>query len=431
MMQRATRSTGQPLTIGIRTPYRTETQGRKKKQPEISNTPPVSAISVSNSEEDNPMEDDMEEGESEGIQNDQSVTKQLQEQLEMQHAQMEQQGALIAELLHQQKLQQQKISASVQPPISSPGASPDHSPRVSPPPTSRLIKREPRMADLSTYEGADGVKLDEWLGELRRLARFYALSEVETVEFAVVHLRGAADHWWSALSVTEQNAIHSFVELSASLRTRFQPVTSERVAREQLHRLEQGNRHINAYIADFQRLCTLVPSASEGDRLFQFERGLCTDLAEKLRVQGVTTLQEAIALAARVGGLSTALLSSVNRSGAAPVTGRIHQMETDDGNQQSQQNERMNRIEAALNALHTRGNSNQPGPGVKNHGSRGSQQQRQPRPLPQFSIPGVPDEVLKQRWASKQCLRCGGADHRSMACPNNISTTPAAGPSSN
>ena len=91
--------------------------------------------------------------------------------------------------------------------------------------------------------------------------------------------------------------------LASALRLRFQPITAARTAREQLDKLQQGSRGINDYIAEFQRLRTLLPSMSEDDALYAFERGLRRELAEKLRVQGVSSVQEAIALAARVGGL--------------------------------------------------------------------------------------------------------------------------------
>src|SRR6185312_15376890 len=110
-------------------------------------------------------------------------------------------------------------------------------------------------------------------------------------------------------------------------------------------KLQQGSRHINDYIADFQRLHTLLPTMAEEDALHAFERGLRRDLAEKLRVQGVATLREAIAMAARVGGLMAAQPSaSTGRAAAAGA----YQMGMDDGDGASL-DDRISR--AVLNAM--------------------------------------------------------------------------------
>lgn len=315
----------------------------------------------------------------------------------------------------------------------SPAGSPHHSPAGA----SRSA-REPRLGDLASYDGASGVKLDEWLSNLRRLANYYDLDDDRTVKYGVVHLTSAADLWWNALDRSVRGAITSEPLLAAALRSRFQPVTAERTARAELYRLEQGQRGIDAFIADFQRLCALVPSASEADKLFQFERGLRRDLAERLRVQGVSTLDEAIAMAARVGNLiDMSASSSGGRSFGSGSThpARLHQMENVP---LLAQDDRLNRIEATLNAIAHQHNFGNEGPaggfkglGAKTQTQRGYQQQgsaeavrggrSQPRPrFPPPVIPGVSPDTVQQRWDAKLCLRCGESGHNSHACPNAI-----------
>ena len=81
-----------------------------------------------------------------------------------------------------------------------------------------------------------------------------------------------------------------------------------RLARQQLDKLQQGGRSINDYIADFQKLETQIGAESlgEANALHAFERGLRADIADKLRTHGVNNLEDAIAMAARVGGLTAA-----------------------------------------------------------------------------------------------------------------------------
>jgi hypothetical protein len=168
---------------------------------------------------------------------------------------------------------------------------------------------------------------------------------------------------------------------------------------------------------------------AEEDALHLFERGLRRELAEKLRVQGVSSLQDAIAMAARVGGLLQAPAAPHGRTGA------VNQMNIDDGEGASL-DERIQK--AVLNAMTAHGNS---GMGAKTQTQRGYAQERQQgdggAPRGGFSggrggrfgqrgppvVPGVPEAVVRRRLDAKQCVRCGGDGHRSPACPNAISAS--------
>jgi hypothetical protein len=297
---------------------------------------------------------------------------------------------------------------------------------------SRFARKEPRAQDLQEYDGASGAKLDDWLKQLAMAARLYHLTAQEAVDFAGSRLRGAALDWWLALGDDELAAIADRDALAAALRARFQPITAARTAREQLDKLQQGSRGINEYIADFQRLTTQIGMASLGQEnaLYAFERGLRRELAVELRKQGVATLQEAIALTARVGGLM--------QSSAAPQ-GRqsLHQMDVDDDGSVSLEQ----RIQqAVLNAMQSQGNS---GMGAKTQTQRGYSQEREQRGGARNgrggqsggrggrfgmrsgppAVPGVPEHVVRERYHAQQCLRCGQGGHNSHACPNAISAS--------
>ena len=299
---------------------------------------------------------------------------------------------------------------------------------------SRFARKEPRAQDLREYDGASGAKLDEWLDELSLARMLYELNEREALRFAVSRLRSAALQWWLALGSAAQEAISSPEALASALRARFQPVTAARTAREQLDKLTQGTRSVNEYIADFQRLRTQLPSMAEDDALYAFERGLRRDLVVELRKQGVSTVQEAIALVARIGGL---LAAPQGRNAAA------NQMDMDDGNGSAG---RLDRIEAALNALSSGAQgSGSAGMGAKTQTQRGYQQERGANEQSRGgargggrggrssgrgshggrappAVPGVPAHVVQQRWDARQCLRCGSADHNSHSCPNAITS---------
>lgn len=310
-------------------------------------------------------------------------------------------------------------------PQGSPRASPQASPRGMTAASQRSKPQPPRLSDLDEYDGASGAKLEEWLAKLRRVARYAQLSDADAVEFALVHLVGAADVWWSTLDEEEYATSSASMEsFSAALRSRFQPITTTRVAREQLHRLAQGNRLIDAYVAEFNQLHAQVPDMSEADARAQFVRGLRKEIADRIEEDEweAMPLAKVIAKAARVGNRacgSTAKVALSQMESAAPVD-------------QSELQAAINR--AVLNALASQspqvgGATQSSGLGAKTQTQRGYANARarggsaprfRERAPFQVTIPGVPSQVIEQRRAAGLCFRCGG-EHRVIECPNAIS----------
>ena len=316
---------------------------------------------------------------------------------------------------------------------------PDYAPSSSP---RGSLSREPRLADLANYDGASGARLDDWLAELDQIAQYNALDAQRTVAYGVVHLKGAARTWWSTLDIGARQAIISHASLATALRARFQPVTSATTARAELYALVQGNRGVDAFIADFQRLTAQLPSMAEDDRVFQFTRGVRRDIADKLRLDGVATVAQAITIAARIGNLTDGA-PRVAAGSYGQQASRLHQMDAmDDVDSatapQTATDARLHRLEQTmhqtLNQLQTFAAGNG-GVGAKTQTKRGYQQANSsgrsgaPRPGRPFQprmvpvIPGVSEDVVRSRWDNRQCLRCGQGDHRSLACPNPISSS--------
>ena len=373
------------------------------------------------------------------------------------NASLQRQVAELAQLVKQQaqRAEEDQQRAQQQSLIEQLRASPAHSPQLSvhaspqrsphqesrsidaaaaaqPAPQSRFARKEPRAQDLREYDGASGAKLDEWRDELALASMLYELNTREAVTFAVSRLRGTALRWWlDELNGAERAAISDSAALVSALRGRFQHATAAYTARQQLDKLQQGSRGVNEFIADFQRIVAQIglPSLGEENALFAFERGLRPNLAEKLREHGVKTLREAIAMAARVGSLQQSAAQSHGRSAVA------NQMGVDDGDGSSS---RLERIEAALNAMAARDNS---GMGAKTQTQRGYQQERGRgggrggfqgsrggrfggRPaMGTPTIPGVPASVVEQRRAANQCYRCGSGEHQGRQCPNATSAS--------
>ena len=138
------------------------------------------------------------------------------------------------------------------------------------------------------------------------------------------------------------------------------------MAREQLDKLQQGSRHINEYIADFRRLRTQLSDMGEADALHAFLRGLRRDIAVELRKQRVQAVADAIELAAHVGSIAAGAAASMTQGRSI----HANQMDIDDGEGNAG---RLDRIEAALNALSSNGGT---GAGARTQMQRGYQQER-------------------------------------------------------
>jgi hypothetical protein len=320
-------------------------------------------------------------------------------------------------------------------------ASPAHSPHPSAPASPQRLqqrsagasaaaaqprRKEPRLSDLAEYNGASGDKLDAWLAELRRCARYYNLSGVEAVEFAAARLRDSADLWWTTLNSKTQAAINSVDALATALRGRFQPVTTARKAREQLHSLRQGSRHIDEYIAEFGKLHAQVPDMAEPDARAQFVRGLQQDLANKLEELDWESmpLHTLVARAARIGA-RTAAAGRMQQGKPS-----LNQMDVDDDTGALPSKEMWQALLNAMAARDTSGmgsktqthhgytqqrDSQRGGRGGAHGGGRGGFRRGPPE------VPGVPEQVVRQRMDAQQCIRCGQDGHRSTGCPNAIS----------
>jgi hypothetical protein len=425
---------GQRAAVGAQNAARSKSGSRAPSKKKQNTAPPVAKA-------DAQLQAAVPQAEGHGEQREGAVAVAPSGAMELQLAELQQLVRQQAELAQQQQEEIARLRASpAHSPEPSANPSPQHSPlqaqRSRPAaaaapapapaaahaePQSRFARKEPRAQDLREYDGAAGAKLDAWLDELALAGMLYELNARETVLFAASRLRGAALQWWLALGAGERAAIADAATLTAALRARFQPVTAARTAREQLDRLAQGSRGVNDYIADFQRLRTALPGMAEEDALYAFERGLRRELAVELRKQGVATLQEAIALVARVGGLLQATAAGGPHS---ERRSSVHQMDVDDGDgAASSLDERIQR--AVLNAMRERDGGSS-GLGAKTQTHQGYTQERRRGGGGGFGppqIPGVPAHVMEQRRADNLCFRCGSGAHQSRECPNAASAS--------
>ena len=184
----------------------------------------------------------------------------------------------------------------------------------------RRIDR-PRLPAPKKFDGRS-TTLDAWVTECTQQFEWYDMTDdVERVKFAVAFMEGAAYDWWQHMQPMDRQLLQTFPQLVASLRTRFQPVTTADSARAAITSISQGKSTVHTYTMAFRRLLTPLDDMSEADRLFHFLRGLKPSIAITIRTHGVDTLDKAISMAARVGSQGEFAAIANNSTGAAPANG--------------------------------------------------------------------------------------------------------------
>ena len=273
-----------------------------------------------------------------------------------------------------------------------------------------------RLAPPPSYNG-DAAALEGWIASMVQQFAFYAIHNDLRVRTASGFLTGSALDWLNHLEA----APASWDAMDAGLRARFQPITTEEIARSRLHVLVQGNSSINEYVSNFRRLIISIPTMDAASRLFQFARGLKPALHMQHRQAQPKTLEDAIAHAVRMG---TNLPSSSSSASAAAPTGHADSsasmdlsamMAAMDGTDDAapslpSPNISRGEYESLLAAIHQQRSSYSAG------GTGGSTGAYVPRGLPKVN--NLTENEVREYMKEGKCFKCSSKDHRSRECPS-------------
>lgn len=273
----------------------------------------------------------------------------------------------------------------------------------------------PKLAPPASYSGRGTPTLEAFKREVTAHCEWYGLeTDALKVRYASMFLKDAAADWWSSV---DQATSVAWADFFARLEARFVPITSAETARTKLDALAQGPKQsVHDYIMAFRALLVHLPNMDEGDRLHRFLRGLRASTAAQLRIQGVTTLDKAIDMAARVGQLGEAAAAAVaartggssSAAGGGPAPMEIDALFAIDESADPDEEVHLTRKE--LNELLA---------AIRVHRGDASKYQREggataQRPLPK--IPHLTEAQVKQRMRNKQCFGCGDSSHMSRHC---------------
>jgi len=175
---------------------------------------------------------------------------------------------------------------------------------------------------------------------------------------------------------------------------------------------------VHDYISQFRRLVVAVPDMSEADRLFQFTRGLAPAIATQIRVQGVSTVDAAIAMAARVGSL-VSFGSAGASAGPASASASVNPNDMVLDNIEGLDSETspaegaaapvtQAQLAALINAMRSDRGSN------RAKESKSSGKDVAAAIGKRFKL--TPEQV-RERFDKKQCFSCSSTAHTSRQCP--------------
>jgi hypothetical protein len=291
----------------------------------------------------------------------------------------------------------------------------------------------PRLPPPAQYDGRSAAALDGWLRELQQQFDWYSMTDdAGRLRFAGALLKGIALDWWASLTdaaavaggaallPSESTRPTTYADFVTRLRCRFQPINSAQTARLQLDDLRQGSKQsVHDYISSFRSLLVRVPAMDEGDRVHRFLRGLRPTVATQLRVQGVSTLDAAIAMAARVG--SIAEFGAAPQSGAslAPASAAVNPDDMIMDNIEGLDRETspaegtsapvtQAQLMALINAMRSDRGSN------RAKESKGGGKDVATAIGKRFRL--TPEQV-REHFDKRQCFNCSSTEHSSRRCP--------------
>jgi len=293
----------------------------------------------------------------------------------------------------------------------------------------------PKIRQPSTFAGAMGFTVDDWIGEMEQQFAYYGTkfaTDAVKIQYAVAFFAGPAMHWWD--HETDRVGL-DWAGFVRRLHGRFRPVQAAMLARQRLGKLSQRNgQSVNQFTSLFQTTMTPIVDMGDADQVHHYVNGLIPYIAGKVWERHPITLKEAIDYAVSVeamGQYGRAAIgggrSAYSSSSHAPMDTSLHNIEqqvfdgehygseaptqvskaptTGSDSVQSAILAKMEMMESRLNAMFTKqGNS---------YGNR----DRRPPAGANTPVSGLkPGEIEKLR-SEGRCFRCKEKGHMKFDCP--------------
>jgi len=245
--------------------------------------------------------------------------------------------------------------------------------------------------DLPSFNGQLQIEgFLDWLVLVERFFNDIDIPEDKRVKLVAYRLLGGASAWWEQLQISRlrqgKGMVQTWTKMKRLLRSRYLPPDYEQILFKQYQDCRQGNRTIETYLEEFHRLSSQNNLLeTEAQQVARFVRGLRWAIQDRVAMQTVYTLTEAVTLAIKVE-------TQLDRSKVA-VEARGF----------------MDHNRAAVN----KGKALMTQPSFANAVGNGG--------TPTKPVNTAPPEVAPRnpyaRPGPDKCYRCGQPGHRSNQCP--------------
>jgi len=149
--------------------------------------------------------------------------------------------------------------------------------------------------------GEKPLEAEQWLTDTSDLLNAARVPQENQVEVAKIQLKDIARTWWLAEEARLEKPV-TWDTFSKSFYSRFFPATAQKDMEEQFIRLQQWNKSVDEYAAEFLRLSRFAPYmvTDEEKRASRFQQGLQMDIQMFLMPQQLKTYSEVLTIAREV-----------------------------------------------------------------------------------------------------------------------------------
>jgi len=149
--------------------------------------------------------------------------------------------------------------------------------------------------------GEKPLDAEQWLTDTTDLLNAARVPKENQVEVAKIQLKDIARTWWLAEEARLEKPV-TWDTFSKSFYSRFFPATAQKDMEEQFIRLQQWNKSVDEYAAEFLRLSRFAPYmvTDEEKRASRFQQGLQMDIQMFLMPHHLKTYAEVLTIAREV-----------------------------------------------------------------------------------------------------------------------------------
>ena len=159
--------------------------------------------------------------------------------------------------------------------------------------------------DLPSFNGQLQIEgFLDWLAVVERFFDYMEIPEDKKVKLVAYRLMGGASAWWEQLQLTRmrhrKGMVQTWANMRRLLRARYLLPNYEQVLFQQYQDCIQGNRTVQTYVEEFHRLSSRNNlSETDGQQVSKFVGGLCLTIQDRVSMQTIYSLTEAINLATK------------------------------------------------------------------------------------------------------------------------------------